>query len=62
MLATVTKLRRHHVPVPRTELSAGAAVEADDDAIRHDWVSLLAAATCPAERDEINDVFGRAIR
>lgn len=26
-----------------------------------EWQSLLAAATSPAERDEINDFFGQAV-
>jgi hypothetical protein len=62
MLATVTKLLKNLVPVQRTEASTGVAVDADDDAIRHEWEALLVAALSPVERDEINDVFGRAVR
>lgn len=34
--------------------------DARDAYLDDQWQSLLAAASSPAERDEINDVFGRA--
>lgn len=62
MLATVTERIRHHVPMQRTQVPPVARLVADDGAIRRQWVALLAAATSPEERDEINDVFGRTVR
>ena len=37
------------------------ALPAPDDALADEWSRLLAAASSPQERDEINDVFGRAV-
>jgi hypothetical protein len=49
MLATLTSLfGSEH----RTHL--------EDAALAHDWDRLLATVMSPQERDEINDVFGRA--
>jgi len=68
VLATVTTVLHRptlfHRPstAQRGEVTAGPALVVDDDALRHHWKALLAAATSPAERDEINDVFGRAVR
>jgi len=60
---------RLDVPHPRTDAGCedlgtvtGAPLVADDHAIRHEWKALLAAATSPEERDEVNDVFGRTVR
>lgn len=50
MLATLTSLfRTEHAP------------QTEDDALRQEWQRLLATATSGHERDEINDVFGRAV-
>jgi len=62
MLATDTTLLRRPLTVQRADVCAGPALVVDDVALRHHWKGLLAAATSPAERDEINDVFGRAVR
>jgi hypothetical protein len=46
-------------------LNAALRVEAralsEEGVLRQEWARLLATATSPQERDEINDVFGRAI-
>jgi hypothetical protein len=37
------------------------ARETEDDATLLEWQRLLATATSARERDEINDVFGKAV-
>jgi hypothetical protein len=36
-------------------------IESKDDATLQEWQHLLATATSAHERDEINDVFGKAV-
>jgi hypothetical protein len=35
--------------------------QSEDDALARDWDRHLAVALSPQERDEINDLFGRAM-
>ena len=65
MVANVRSPLQVHVPavpLPRVRIRRPRRVETEQDAIRRQWESLLDAATSPAERDELNDVFGRALR
>lgn len=65
MSASLTSAFRLHlpaVPASRVRVPSARTVEAADAAVRHQWESLLATAMSPAERDELNDVFGRAVR
>lgn len=65
MFASVTPASRFHapvVPLSRVRARHPRSLAAEEDAIRRQWESLLAAAMSPAERDELNDVFGRVLR